>query len=154
MNLLNEPKPYCFRLPKNGETDIWFGCTRTFWATAIRANGHPPAVRGNSWRATTAISKQFPRVRACLCRQSRRHPGRPRGPSKMPRRLNPQNLVLDWNLKFEIGQPVDVTLDDGNVMESKTESEAWVLGGHSAVIKLEGISGGYSLTRVRARTTA
>lgn len=54
-----------------------------------------------------------------------------------------------WNEKHKVGCKVDVTLDDGSIKETTTASEAWVLGGHTAVIKLEGITGGYSLSRVR-----
>lgn len=56
----------------------------------------------------------------------------------------------DWNAKHPVGCKVEVTLDDGSIKETQTASEAWVLGGHTAVIKLEGISGGYSLSRVHA----
>lgn len=54
-----------------------------------------------------------------------------------------------WNAQNAIGTVVEVTLDDGSIKETKTASEAWVIGGHTAVIKLEGIVGGYSLSRVR-----
>ena len=54
-----------------------------------------------------------------------------------------------WNEQNAIGTVVEVTLDDRSIKETKTASEAWVLGGHTAVIKLEGISGGFSLSRVR-----
>lgn len=43
--LLPAPAVFCFGLPRNKERDPWFGMSRTFWASAIKANGHPPAVR-------------------------------------------------------------------------------------------------------------
>ncbi len=58
--------------------------------------------------------------------------------------------VQQWNENHPVGTAVEVTLDDGSIKETKTASEAWLMGGHSAVIKLEGISGGYSLDRVKA----
>jgi hypothetical protein len=41
-------------------------------------------------------------------------------------------------------------MDSGEIRETRTRSEAQVLGGHSAVVWLEGISGCYLLDRVRA----
>ncbi|MCR4319755.1 MAG: hypothetical protein NUV74_05390 [Candidatus Brocadiaceae bacterium] len=59
----------------------------------------------------------------------------------------------EWNEWYEIGYPVLVKKDDGSVVQTKTRSEAWELGHGQAVIKLEGISGGYSLDRVQAMET-
>lgn len=56
--------------------------------------------------------------------------------------------VQGWNRIVAVGSPVDVVMDDGAIKETKTQSEAWMLGGHTAVIMLEGISGAYSLARV------
>lgn len=57
-----------------------------------------------------------------------------------------QALCDAW--KYPEGTPVRVRKDDGAVLETKTRSEAWMLGGHTAVIMVEGISGCYSLERV------
>lgn len=38
----------------------------------------------------------------------------------------------------------------GAVMKSKTRSMAWMLGGHTPVILVEGITGAYALERVTA----
>lgn len=65
-----------------------------------------------------------------------------------PRKM--EAMASDWNSKHPIGSKVEVTLDDGSIKATKTSSEAWVMGGHTAVIKLEGVSGGYSLSRVHA----
>lgn len=67
-----------------------------------------------------------------------------------PNPARQQKLVDDWNAKFLIGQQLEVKLDSGVVFETKTTSMAWLMGGHTAVIKLNGISGGYSLERVKA----
>lgn len=48
-----------------------------------------------------------------------------------------------------IGWPVEVTKDDGSKVQSKTRSEPWMLGSGTPVVMVEGISGGYLLTRVR-----
>ena len=61
-------------------------------------------------------------------------------------------MVGDWNDKHQPGQLVEVTLDNGSIKETYTTSAAWVLGGQTPVVKLNGMSGCYSLTRVRPRT--
>lgn len=63
----------------------------------------------------------------------------------------------DWNEAHPIGTPVSVRKDDGTVLETHTRSVAWTLGeschgpGHTAVVSVNGISGGYSLERVTPR---
>ena len=59
-------------------------------------------------------------------------------------------LVLDWNKEHPEGTAVTVRLDDGTTINSKTTSEAWLLGGHTAVVKLEAIHGAFALARVTA----
>ena len=71
-----------------------------------------------------------------------------------PNPAQAEKSANDWNSKYPVGKPVEVTLDGGSIKETKTASEAWVLGGHTAVIKLEGISGGYALNRVRPMSIA
>jgi hypothetical protein len=56
-------------------------------------------------------------------------------------------LVAAWNDSVMVGAAVSVKRDDGSELETKTRSVAWVLGGHTAVVKVEGIAGGYLLTR-------
>jgi len=58
-------------------------------------------------------------------------------------------LVAFWNAANPIGTRVLVTLDAGSVLRTRTKSAAWMLGGHTAVIKVDGIAGGYLLNRVR-----
>lgn len=63
-------------------------------------------------------------------------------------------LVEQWKDVPE-GTPVIVTKDDGSELKTRTRSIPWMLGassrdsGHTAVIMVEGISGGYGLWRVR-----
>lgn len=63
--------------------------------------------------------------------------------------LNADRAAREWNDKYPLGTLVEVTLDDGRIEETVTDSAAWVLGGHTAVIKLVGHAGGYALNRVR-----
>lgn len=58
--------------------------------------------------------------------------------------------VFDWNQQFPEGTPVKVRKDDGSILETKTRSAAWLMGGHSAMVMVDGISGGYMLERVTA----
>lgn len=53
-----------------------------------------------------------------------------------------------FNARYAIGQPVTVRKDDGSGVNTTTRAAAEVLGGHSAVIWLEGITGCYLLDRV------
>lgn len=57
-------------------------------------------------------------------------------------------MVARWNERHRIGAEVNVTRDDGSIMSTRTRSDAWLLGGHTAVIMVEGITGGYALERV------
>lgn len=50
-----------------------------------------------------------------------------------------------WNQTTPIGTPVAVLEDDGSITDTKTRSEAWLLGDGSPVVKVEGKSDGYSL---------
>lgn len=64
--------------------------------------------------------------------------------------------VEAWNKKYPVGTKVSVLRDKGESKITVTRSEAWMLGsnsqhpGHTAVIKVDGISGGYLLRRVSA----
>lgn len=72
----------------------------------------------------------------------RRHS--PRQPS-----IETLNTQVDaWNKAHPEGTAVKVRKDDGAILTTRTRSNAWVMGGHSAVICVVGISGGYDLDRV------
>jgi hypothetical protein len=63
-------------------------------------------------------------------------------------------LVEEWNRNRPAGTEVDVALDDGRVVRTRTRSEAWLLGDHSPVVMLEStperrFSGGFALERCR-----
>jgi hypothetical protein len=67
---------------------------------------------------------------------------------KRPKKKDQAALVASW-AKAPIGTDVMVTLDSGEEKMTKTSSEPFMLGAHTACIMLDGISGAYSLERVR-----
>lgn len=63
--------------------------------------------------------------------------------------LSQHNLTADeWNEKHPEGTHVDLVLDDGSRMRTKTRSIAWNLGHGQPVVKVDGKSGGWLLSRV------
>jgi hypothetical protein len=58
------------------------------------------------------------------------------------------SIVEAWNEAVRVGTPVIVIRDRGEKIRTETTSPAWVMGAHSAVVSLKGISGGYRLSRV------
>lgn len=69
---------------------------------------------------------------------------------KRPAPKQQQKAVDEWNSHWPIGTNVIVKMDDGQIRNTQTRSEAWLMGGHTAVISVDGIAGGYMLSRVRA----
>lgn len=63
-------------------------------------------------------------------------------------RQDPATLVAHWNAVYPVGMPVDLREDSGAITRTATRSPAWVMGGHSAMVMVEGRSGGYDLTRL------
>lgn len=59
-----------------------------------------------------------------------------------------QDKVDRFNLANPVGAMVHVRKDNGEVVLSKTTAEASLLGGHTPVVWLDGISGCYDLSRV------
>ena len=57
--------------------------------------------------------------------------------------------VHAWNQKNPVGTKVIVALDSGKEKTTTTASDAWLLGGHSAVVMLDGVSGCYALGKVK-----
>ena len=65
-----------------------------------------------------------------------------------------QRTCDEWNSEHPVGTPVMVKLDGQDTpVETVTRSKAQILSGHSVVIWLEGVSGCYLLTHVRAAPT-
>lgn len=73
----------------------------------------------------------------------------PMTPRPNPR--NAQRAADQFNERHPVGTPVFLTLDSGKEIETRTRSAAWVIGEHSAIVKVEGKSGGYAINRVRRR---
>lgn len=67
---------------------------------------------------------------------------------KIPSGPKANKFLLDQWKDVPEGTPVIVTKDDGSEFPTKTRSEPWELCG-TAVIMVEGIRGGYALSRVR-----
>lgn len=64
------------------------------------------------------------------------------------KRVNQKALLKKWE-NVEIGTWIVVRKDNGEELRTKVRDKPLLLGDHSAVIWLEGISGCYSLERVR-----
>lgn len=74
------------------------------------------------------------------------------GQEDQMRRPNPaaqQRIVDAWNERVPVGAAVTVQMDSGEVRETTTRSKAELLGGHTAVVWLEGITGCYALSHVK-----
>lgn len=66
------------------------------------------------------------------------------------RKPDPFAAVQKWNQAHPVGTEVTVRKDAGDVVTGTAISAAYVLGGHTAVIHVTGISGCYALDRVEA----
>lgn len=69
------------------------------------------------------------------------------------KRPNPQDAVDKWNAKYPIGTRVTrykLINPLREPSETKTRSEAWVMGGHSAMVMVEGVAGGVLVESVEA----
>ena len=61
-----------------------------------------------------------------------------------------KKMVEEWNKSYSVGQPVCVKKDNKTSFETETTSVAIMLGGHTPVVGVKGISGVYALDRVTA----
>jgi len=65
-----------------------------------------------------------------------------------------QALCERWNREHQVGTPVRVwpgpRAADAPSEDSTTRSEAWVLGGHTAVVMVRGRAGAVALSHVAA----
>jgi hypothetical protein len=57
-------------------------------------------------------------------------------------------LCETWNWHYPEETPVLVVRDMGNVLKTTTRSTAWLTPSGGILIKVNGIAGGYSLSRV------
>ena len=60
-----------------------------------------------------------------------------------------EHQIMVWNKKFPSGTLGFLTKDDGTVIPTKTRSEAWLTGDGTAIVKVDGIAGGYLLSRFK-----
>lgn len=60
-----------------------------------------------------------------------------------------------WNSRHPVGTPVTYWpgVKQGPGRTSRTRTPAWVVGGHSAVVSVEGYAGGIALTHVHPTET-
>jgi len=57
-----------------------------------------------------------------------------------------------WNHHYSVGTKVRVYRilgDESTAIDTTTTSQAWVMGGHSAMVTVHGLSGGHALTHVK-----
>jgi hypothetical protein len=70
---------------------------------------------------------------------------------KREMRRPPKQNVTAAQLALKTGDPVNLLDDFGNTKETIARSEPWQLGHGDWVIKVEGVSGGYDLSRITPR---
>jgi len=64
---------------------------------------------------------------------------------------NQINLVEQWNEKYPVGTPVTryrLVNPLEQPEDTKTRSEAWLMGGHTAMVMVEGVAGGVMVESV------
>ena len=64
--------------------------------------------------------------------------------------MSEQDIIDTWNKQHPVGTAVVYKHDDGRNIVSSTRSEAELLGGHTPVVWLTGVSGCYALDKVVA----
>ena len=75
---------------------------------------------------------------------------------KQPSIKQLEKTVAEWNAKYPVGTPVTrykLIAPLREPTETKTRSEAWIMGGHSAMVMVEGVSGGVCLESVKPKAT-
>jgi len=72
------------------------------------------------------------------------------GEQEMSKGKTPQRQASDWNKNHSVGTEVIVWRDNGHALETKTRSEAQVMG-DVAVIWVDGLPACYALARVRTK---
>jgi hypothetical protein len=93
-------------------------------------------------------------TRAYLADLRRSRSGNGHAQIQARKRAAAEREAAEWNATNPVGAPVTVTLDDGSRMETHTRTPAWVLGHPEVVVSVDGITGGYLLSRVRVRPGA
>lgn len=70
---------------------------------------------------------------------------------KQPSIKTLSNLVEQFNTDYSIGDKVLIVKDSGSTETMTVKSKAYVLGGHSAMVFFEEMSGCYDITRVTGK---
>ncbi len=68
-----------------------------------------------------------------------------------------QAMEQAWNEKAPVGTAVSYCPDlnpDAPVINTKTRSVAWILGGHAVVVMIEGVAGCYAIEKLTIVDTA
>jgi hypothetical protein len=71
------------------------------------------------------------------------------------KRPNQQKLVNDWNTNHPVGTPVTrykLINPLREPVETRTRSAAWIMGGHTAMVMVEGMAGGVMVESVVAHS--
>jgi hypothetical protein len=128
--------PSCGEVAECPDCGVWCHENRTACACVIAASG------ASRTRFTVHQGAKVPteRARDCKC---------PERAAADQRQL--MAYVDMWNRMNPIGCEVDVRRDNGDIEQTRTRSEAQLLGGHTPVVWLEGIVGCYALERVTRR---
>lgn len=74
---------------------------------------------------------------------------------KQPSPAAQQQLVDTWNAAHPIGTPVTryrLVNPLSQPVETKTRSEAWLMGGHTAMVMVEGQAGGVMVESCKPRS--
>lgn len=61
-------------------------------------------------------------------------------------------LVTDWNANYPVGTPVTrykLIKPLREPQETRTRSAAWLMGGHTAMVMVEGVAGGVMVESVK-----
>lgn len=68
-----------------------------------------------------------------------------------------ENLCQQWNVAFPVGTKVrylSIACHEANFTDTKTRSEAWIMGKDQLVVMLEGVSGCVACDHLRIRIEA
>jgi hypothetical protein len=68
-----------------------------------------------------------------------------------------QRIVDDWNARYRVGTPVTrykLIHPLREPQETKTRSEAWLMGGHTAMVMVDCISGGVMVESLKLNPSA
>lgn len=68
-----------------------------------------------------------------------------------------QKIVDEWNASHPVGTPVTrykLVNPLADPSDTKTRSEAWLMGGHTAMVMVDGVAGGVMVESCKVRSPA